>query len=270
VNESSFDFEWRSGGGKASLTEAAYDRIEELFVMMRLRPGADIRMQDLQELVGLGRTPVHLAVRRLAAETLLEIRPRDGLTVARIDLTRERRLARLRRDIYRFVVEEAARNEGGSHRQRLTYLRRKLEEARGRLTVETFNRFDRTFDLLLIEATGERFLERTFRPLHAFARRIGYLNLTRLSGEAGLEETVRRHLDLLDAVVAGNAGKARKASDALVDFSISMIDALDGNVDPALLDSSLTDPVRWVPPEPADAADTPRGAHPGSADPTRR
>jgi DNA-binding GntR family transcriptional regulator len=250
MNENTLDSGWRSGGRKPSLTEVAYERIEELFVKMRLRPGASVRMQDLQELVGLGRTPVHLAVRRLAAETLLEIRPRDGLTISTIDLARERRLARLRRDIDRFVVEEAARNETGNHRSRLTYLRRKVEEARSGLTVETFNRFDRTFDLLLIDATGERFLARTFRPLHAFARRIGFLHLTWLSGNAGLAETVDRHFDLLDAIVAGNVTKARKASDALVDFSISLIGGIAGNIDPTLLDASLADPERWVPPDP--------------------
>lgn len=249
MDETTIDFEWRWGGRKASLTDLAYERIEELFVAMHLPPGAFIRMQDLQNLVGLGRTPVHLAVRRLAAETLLEIRPRDGLTVSTIDLARERRLARLRRDIDRFVVEEAARNKTGNHRSRLVFLRHRLDNARAGLTVETFNRFDRSFDLLLIEATGERFLERTYRPLHAFARRMGFLNLTRLSGGAGLDQTVDRHFDLLDAIVAGSVAKARKASDALVDFSISLIDGIAGNVDPTLLDASLVDPQRWAPPE---------------------
>lgn len=249
MDETTIDFEWRWGGRKASLTDLAYERIEELFVALRLPPGAFIRMQDLQDLVGLGRTPVHMAVRRLAAETLLEIRPRDGLTVSTIDLARERRLARLRRDIDRFVVEEAARHKTGNHRFRLVFLRQRLESARAGLTVETFNRFDRSFDLLLIEATGERFLERTYRPLHAFARRMGFLNLTRLSGSAGLDQTVDRHFDLLDAIVAGNVAKARKASDALVDFSISLIDGIAGNVDPTLLDASLVDPHGWAPPE---------------------
>jgi DNA-binding GntR family transcriptional regulator len=192
---------------------------------------------------------VHLAVRRLAAETLLEIRPRDGLTVATVDLVRERRLARLRRDIDRFVVETAARNENRNHRSRLTYLRRQLETPSDELTVDSFNKFDRAFDLLLIDATGERFLERTFRPLHAFARRIGFLNLTHISGAAGLEETVRLHLDILDAIVAGNAAKARKASDALVDFSVSLLDGIEGNIDPALLDASLADAEPWIPPD---------------------
>jgi DNA-binding GntR family transcriptional regulator len=236
MNDTKLDFEWRSEGGKASLTDIAYERIEELFVKMRLQPGSFLRMQDVQTLVGLGRTPVHLAVRQLAAETLLHIRPRDGLSVAIIDLSRERRLAQLRHDIDRFVVEEAARKASGNHRSRLTYLRRWVEESRAGLTVESFNRFDRAFDLLLIDAAGERFLEQTLRPLHAFARRAGYLNLTHVSGQAGLNETVDRHLALLDAIVAGNVAKARKASDALVDFGISLIDGLQETIDPGLLD----------------------------------
>lgn len=58
--------------GPADLTGMAYERIEELFISLQLKPGMSLRTQDLQDLTGLGRTPVHQAVRRLAAETLFE------------------------------------------------------------------------------------------------------------------------------------------------------------------------------------------------------
>jgi len=240
VNEIAFDVQWRPEGSRASLADIAYERIEELFVMLRLQPGASLRMQDVQTLVGLGRTPVHLALRRLAAETLFQIRPRDGLSVATIDLSRERRLARLRHDLDRFVVEEATKKATSNHRSRLGYLRRKVTESRDSLTLEDFNRFDRSFDLLLMDAAGERFLERALRPLHAFARRTGYLNLSRVSGQAGLDVTIDRHLELLDAVVAGQVREAKAASDALVEFSISLIDGLEETVDPGLLDARFS------------------------------
>lgn len=218
------------------LTTAAYERIEELFVAMRIAPGAEIRTQDLQTMVGLGRTPVHQAVRRLAAETLLEIRPRNGLRVAPIDLSREKRLSELRRDLNRFVTLAAIRHMTSNDRAVLHHLRRELVAEIDAMPLDTFNAIDKSFDRLLIRASGERFLERVLSPLHAIARRIGYLHITRISGHEGIVASADRHLAIIDAVLAGAEEKACAASDELVRFSVDFARQLEEEIDPALLD----------------------------------
>jgi DNA-binding GntR family transcriptional regulator len=97
------------GRGASPLTqfERAYEAIEQRLVTCELRPGRYLALQQLQDLVKLGRTPVHQAVTRLAADTLIVIHPRRGLQIAPIDLTRERELLRLRRDMERFVIRLA-------------------------------------------------------------------------------------------------------------------------------------------------------------------
>src|SRR5262249_22463215 len=92
---------------RVNLFELAYQRIEGLLVDCALKPGRYLTMQDLQRLTGFGRTPVHHAVNRLAADTLIRILPRHGLQIAPIDLARERMLLDLRRDIERFVIRLA-------------------------------------------------------------------------------------------------------------------------------------------------------------------
>ncbi len=228
------------------LTTRAYERIEELFVAMRLSPGSYLRTQDLQAMVGLGRTPVHQAVRRLAAETLIEVRPRNGLRIAPIDLSRERHLSILRRDLNRFVTEAAIRNMNANDRSRLVYLRRRLASEAATLTVDDFNAIDKALDNLLIQASGERFLERALRPLHAIARRIGYLHLTQISGQKGLDTTIARHLDIMDSILQKDEATARQASDDLVTFSIGLIDELAETIDPRFLDTSFDAPGRDV------------------------
>ncbi|CUA93917.1 GntR family transcriptional regulator [Pannonibacter indicus] len=218
------------------LTSLAYERVEELFVAMQIAPGADIRIQDLQERVGLGRTPVHQAVRRLAAETLLEVRPRNGLRVAPIDLTRERNLAELRRDVDRFVTATAIRNMSANDRAALHHLRRRVEAEFDSLSLDGFNAIDKSFDRLLIRASGERFLERTASPLQAFARRMGYLHITQISGRKGLAASMERHMAIMDHVLAGDTDAACSASRDLVAFSMSLISELEREIDPALLD----------------------------------
>jgi DNA-binding GntR family transcriptional regulator len=56
-----------------NLTELAYERIEHLIITCELKPGRFLSIQDLQRETGLSRTPVHQAVSRLAADTLVII-----------------------------------------------------------------------------------------------------------------------------------------------------------------------------------------------------
>lgn len=227
---------WSNEAGH-DLASRAYGRIEELFITTRIAPGATLRMQDLQASLGIGRTPVHQAVRRLAAETLLEIKPRNGLRVTPIDLTRERHLALLRRDLDRFVVAAAIGAMTSNQRAALLHMKRRIETAGAAMGLDAFNIIDRAFDRLLIEASGEPFLERVLGPLHAFGRRMGFVHITHMSRRVGLEGSIERHLEIMDAVLRGAPKAACAASDALVAFSLTMISELEESVDPALLDA---------------------------------
>lgn len=220
-----------------SLAVVAYERIEDLIVHCELRPGADIRVQDLQDLIGIGRTPVHQAVRRLAAETLIQIRPRDGLRISPIDLGRDRRLLQLRRDMDRFSVQLAAEKLNANQRNRLMRLDRSISERRSAMDVHEFNGYDRELDAIILDAADEPFLERTLRPLHTIFRRTGHVYLVELGGEDGLQQTIACHIDLLHAVLEQNAVEASRASDRLISFADSMFGRLEREIDPKLIDA---------------------------------
>lgn len=226
-----------AGADGVSLSALAYDRIEDLIVHCELAPGASVTTSDLQKLVNLGRTPVHQAVRRFAAETLIRIRPRDGLVVSPIDLQRDRRLLQLRRDMDRFVAELATERLTANQRNQLLHLGALLRQRRGKMDVREFNRYDRQLDAVLLGAAAEPFLDRTLRPLHTIFRRTGHLHLTHLGGARGLTTTIDRHLAVIEAVVDRNTKASKQASDTLIDFAAEMFDSLEGAIDPRLLDA---------------------------------
>ena len=231
-----------------NLFELAYLRLEDGLVDGSLAPGRYLTMLDLQTFTGFGRTPVHHAVNRLAADTLIHIRPRHGLQIAPIDLNRERLLLRLRRDIERFVVGLAAERCAPAARQQMQQLARALRDQRSGLTLFQFNAIDRSIDRLILDAAAEPFLEHTLQPLHTIFRRIGHIHHTHFAGAgpgaAGLDGTIRHHLDVLDAVANGQAEVAKATSDALIDFVDGMFDDMVGHIDGALLDCSTLQNVR--------------------------
>jgi DNA-binding GntR family transcriptional regulator len=224
---------------RANLFDLACERIEDLIVKCELKPGSLLAVQDLQEMTGYGRTPVHQAVSRLAADTLIIVRPRHGLQIAPIDLTRERVLLQVRRDIERFVVRLAAERSGPSHRNQIMHLTRALRDQRDRMTIGEFNVFDRRIDGVILNAAGETFLEHTLRPLHTIFRRIGWIYHTQIAGGACFDPTIDCHLAVLDAIASRQIDAAMTASDALTDFVDQMFDAMEREIDPALLDCGL-------------------------------
>ncbi len=225
--------------GRQNLFELAYEAIETRLVNCTLAPGRHLTMNDLTGVTGLGRTPVHHAVNRLAAETLILIRPRHGLQIAPIDLARERTLLHLRRDLERFVVRLAAERSGPIHRHQISHLAGLLAGRRTTLTLDAFNEIDRAIDRLILAAAREPFLESTLRPLHTLFRRIGYIHHTHGAGAADLTSTVDRHLAIIEAIAARDAERAIAASDTLMNFVDAMFDAMATSVDPSILDSSI-------------------------------
>src|SRR6266702_7931268 len=125
---------------RVNFFELAYQRIEDLLVNCELKPGRSLTVQELQTITGFGRTPVHNAVNRLAADTLIVIRPRHGLQIAPIDLARERMLLGLRRDIERTVVKLAAERANLSHRNQALHIERVLQEKRDTMALDQFNK----------------------------------------------------------------------------------------------------------------------------------
>lgn len=224
--------------GAGNLFEAAYLRIEELLVNCTLKPGRFLTVQELQDITGFGRTPVHAAVNRLAADTLIIIRPRHGLQVAPIDLARERLLLGLRRDMERFVTRLAAERASLSHRNQMQHVERALIENRDRLSIDEFNQLDRRIDALILAASGEPFLVHTMRPLHTIYRRIGYI-YHRLLPAHDLTGTIDRHIAILAAVASQRVNAAVKASDTLMEFMDQMFVDMAGGIDPRLLDCNI-------------------------------
>lgn len=222
-----------------NLTELAYERIEHLIITCELKPGRFLSIQDLQRETGLSRTPVHQAVSRLAADTLVIIQPRHGLQIAPIDLARERMLLRLRRDLERFVVSLAAEHSTSTHRSQMLHITRILKDQRDTIAIGDFNIFDRRIDKLILLAAGEPFLEHTLRPLHTLFRRIGLIHHRNIGGAESLAGSIQSHIGILEAIAKRNVALAVEASDQLIDYVDRMFDALERDIDPSILDSSL-------------------------------
>ena len=69
------------------LTQAVYVQLRDSIVTHRYAPGERLQVDQLAAQLGVSRTPVREALNQLAAEGLVEVRPRRGTFVAQVDDT---------------------------------------------------------------------------------------------------------------------------------------------------------------------------------------
>ncbi len=74
------------GGKTVSLEAKLYDHLKMLIVAGKLLPGERVVPEQLAQELGVSRTPIVSALKRLSQESLFEWRPRRGVVVRRLSL----------------------------------------------------------------------------------------------------------------------------------------------------------------------------------------
>jgi DNA-binding GntR family transcriptional regulator len=210
-------------GEPASLADQAYYAIRELIVSLELAPGSPIKEPELTARLGIGRTPVREALRRLALERLVEVYPRRGMFVTTVDVRDLVRLCEVRAvlepEAARLAAERATRGDLEEIEELLEELatdRRRSD----RVLIDLDQRIHRT----IYRTSHNQLLEETLEWYYAHALRIWMLALGRTRE---LPTAVAEHHQLLDAIARGNGARAAELMRIhVVQFEDSMRDVL--------------------------------------------
>ena len=197
-----------------SLTDRAYAALEEMIVTLQLAPGTAISESDLSGHLGIGRTPIREALQRLAREKLVSIFPRRGIFVSSIDVASQLRLLETRRELERLIARSAARRATDDERAHLRTLAAAFEAAAVKNDDITFMRIDREFNQLCSAAAHNEFAAGAMSLMHSLSRRFWYIHYKRA---ADMPLTAKLHADIARAIAAGNAERAAKTTDRLLD-----------------------------------------------------
>src|SRR5579875_3068176 len=189
----------------ASVVDQVYAAIREQIVGGERQRGARIHQEDLAEELGVSRTPVREALRRLAAEGLVEMRTNRGARVADVG-TADMRAAYEAR----LVIEPGAARlaAAGAQPSALAAMRGALAAQRRAIPhVARSFEANRQFHIALVRAAGNEFLLQFVARL--WVARIGEVIYERQSEtpeRMGLDAD--EHEQILAAIEAGNARRA--------------------------------------------------------------
>jgi len=201
----------RSGeesGEEPSLAERAYRTIRDRLVMLEIRPGAPINEEQLSQSLGVGRTPVREALKRLQYERLITTYPRRGTFATDVNITDLAHISEVRQELEPLAAAQAARRATATDRAALTALRQQLEtvDSRRHDAAELMH-LDLRVHRAIYAATHNPYLEDTLVRHDNLATRIWCLFVDRLSDMAG---HVEEHGPLIEAIVAGAPERAAR------------------------------------------------------------
>ena len=194
--------------------DRAYLAIRGLIVSLELPPGAVIDERNLMQRLGLGRTPVREALRRLAQEQLVEVFPRRGMFVTNVDVRDLARISEVRLALEPEAARLAAERATDEERDALAELSDRIKRGADLMGL------DERIHRAVYAASHNHLLEKTLGEYYVLALRIWTIALDRAQD---LEDAVEAHRDLIQAIVVGNGDRAAEIMRAHVeDFEQSM------------------------------------------------
>ncbi|MFG2132782.1 GntR family transcriptional regulator [Streptomyces sp. NPDC048751] len=197
-----------AGGEELSLAERAYRAVRDRLVMLEIRPGAPINEEQLAQSLGVGRTPVREALKRLQYERLIATYPRRGTFATDVNITDLAHISEVRQELEPLAAAQAARRATAADRANLTALRRELESAHSaQYDTIALMHLDLQVHRAVYAAAHNPYLEDTLVRHDNLATRIWCLFIDRLSDMAG---HVEEHGPLIEAIVAGEPEKAAR------------------------------------------------------------
>jgi DNA-binding GntR family transcriptional regulator len=176
--------------------------------MLEIKPGAPINDGQLALELGVGRTPVREAVKRLEVDHLVVSYARRGTFATNVDITELADVSDVRELLEPLAARRAATNASAEMRAEIRSVARAIS------TMDTkpddkreLMRYDLTVHRLIYRAAGNPHLEDTLIRYDNLATRIWCLVLDKVPSVAG---HITEHVRLLEAVADGDAELAGK------------------------------------------------------------
>ena len=205
-------------GQAESLAEKAYVAIRRLIVTLELGPGSVINERELVEQLGIGRTPVREALRRLAQEGLVEVYPRRGMFVTDVDVRNLALISEVRAALEPEAARLAAERATDAERAELQELLDALDA--GASDDQALMALDERIHRAVYRCARNDLLEATLEQYYVLALRIWTIALDR---QHELKDAVQEHRALLEAIHDGDGERAAATMRAHVeDFEQAM------------------------------------------------
>jgi len=190
-----------------ALYQEVAERLRQRIFAHELTPGTWIDEQKLAEQYGISRTPLREALKVLASEGLVELKPRRGCYVTEISRQDLDDIFPLMAMLEGRCAAEAVAKAGAGDIEALKEIHERLEAAARDGRIDAFFEANQEFHRKIQELSGNRWLLSVIQDLRKVLK---LSRLHSLSLEGRLQQSLDEHRRIVAALSAGNAVEAEK------------------------------------------------------------
>jgi DNA-binding GntR family transcriptional regulator len=191
-----------------SASAVAYRRLKRMIVTAELPPGTPLSEPEIVARLGIGRTPVREALRRLADERLVVIFPRRGLVVAQLGLQEVQQLFEARLAVEGETARLAAQRADETAVASLTALNRAVHAAEDDGSFAAFLDVDQRLHREIAEIARNIFLAETAARILTLTDWLWHAHMARY----GIEPSDFASHDRIVAAIAAHEPEAARAA----------------------------------------------------------
>jgi DNA-binding GntR family transcriptional regulator len=198
------------------IREEVFARLRQAILAGELKPGTRLVERELAAQLGVSRTPVREAFRKLELEGLVSQTGRRTLVVTQVSAQDMREVFQIRAALEGLAAAMAAENAGPRHLTRFRSIVADMERCLEAGDLKGFGRLNDRFNETLYEAAGSARLSQMLESLREYVSR-----LTRVGYDAPgrPREALAEHAAIVDAIAARDAEAARQAATGHVQHS---------------------------------------------------
>lgn len=202
-----------------ALYQEVAERLRQRIFNHEILPGSWIDEQKIAEEYGISRTPMREALKVLAAEGLVELKPRRGCYVTEISRKDLEEVFSLLALLEGHATAEACRRATPLEIERLGEIHAELEKSAKENRLEEFFDSNQRFHRAILDVAGNRWLLSVIQDL----RKVMKLSrLHSLSREGRIGQALNEHRKIIEAIKSGDP---QSASRAMHDHLLSGLEA---------------------------------------------
>jgi len=186
----------------------AYRVLCDELIVLDIKPGEPLNDDVISRRLGVGRTPIREAMKRLETDHLVVAYPRRGTFASGVDITDLAEISEIRQLLEPAASARAARVASPRTRQELKEFAREVEQLlAGRQAQRDLMRLDMRVHRTIYRAAGSRHLEDVLVRYDNLATRIWSLVLEKLPP---VSEHIAQHIELLECIAEGDPETAAR------------------------------------------------------------
>lgn len=188
------------------LRELVYEELRSLILTGKIKPGTRMMEIELAEEMGVSRTPIREAIRKLEKEGLVVIEPRKGAYASEVSVKDMEDILEVRANLEGLAAYLAAERMTEAEKKALEEVRLKFQEAVDEGNMADMISSDTKFHHMIVEASRNNHLIHMVEQLQELVLRFRYIYYKDFKRA---EDMVPEHKRIFDEISDGNGANAR-------------------------------------------------------------